>query len=460
MLHKAGWAIGIVFALAHIALGQTPEQPEKISPPAPSGLKLDGPTDAPPLMPDPVRRSSLFYVDADYLLWWVNHGPAPALLTTAPNNGINPNGLTGGILGQPGTQVLFDGHQLDYGSFSGLRGKIGVGLGDDGFWSLELGGFYLPKTSIDYVRSSSTAGTPLLSIPFTDASTGLQQSLDVSSQTLNHQPYLFGSIAIHSDLQVWGYELNLIAHSIRTEERSVDLWLGFRTLSMVENLSINQTVTPTQDGNISIQYPSVGLGQNNYFAVAANAPVFVVDHFRTRNDFYGAQVGTRFAWNFAGFTADLTAKVAVGATHQQASIDGASTATMVVANPAMPQITPQSLTTPGGTFALANNIGSYYQNQFTVVPEIGLNLKYAVTSRLTVLVGYSATYWSNVARPGDQIDPVLNSKLIPTGGLIATNTTGVPGAFIPGQEQGRPYFAFRDSAFWAQGLNFGMEFRY
>jgi hypothetical protein len=460
MLHKAGWAIGFVFLLAQAALGQTPEQPETISPPLASGLKLDGPSDAPLLPLEPARRSSLFYVDADYLLWWVNHGPAPTLLTTAPNNGINPNGLTGGILGQPGTQTLFDGHQLGYGSFSGFQGKVGVGLGDDGFWSLELGGFYLPKQSIDYVRSSNGNGVPLLTIPFTDASTGLNQSLDVSSQTINHQPDLNGSIAIHSDLQVWGYELNLIAHSIRTEDRSVDLWLGFRSLTMDENLSINQTVTPAQNGDITIQYPTVGLGQNNYFAAAANAPVFVVDHFRTRNDFYGGQAGTRFSWNFAGFTADLTAKVAVGATHQQASIDGSTTATMVVANPAMPQIAPQSLTTQGGTFALANNIGNYSQNQFSVVPEIGLNLKYAVTPRITLQVGYSATYWSNVARPGDQIDPVLNSKLIPTGGLIATNTNGVPGAFLPGQEQGRPYFVFHDSAFWAQGLNFGVEFRY
>ena len=460
MLHKAGWAIAIVFALAPIAVGQTPEQPDQIAPPQSPAAKLESPAGAPTLPFEPVRRSSLFYADADYLLWWVNHGPSPTLLNTAPNNGISPNtvtgivGLNGGIAGQIGTQTIFDDHQLGYGTFSGFRGKVGVGLGDDGFWSIELGAFYLPKQSINFVRSGNADGTPLLTIPFIDASTGLPQALDISSQTLNHTPYLTGSIAIHSDVQLWGYELNLVSHSIRTADRSVDMWIGFRSLTMDENLDINQTVTPAQTGNITIQYPSVGLGQNNYFAVAANAPVFIQDHFQTRNEFYGAQVGARFAWDLFGFTADLTMKVAVGATHQEAVINGSTTASMVAANPAMPQIAPQSLTTPGGTFALANNIGSYNQNQFTVVPEIGLNIKYAITSQLSVQVGYSGTYWSNVARPGAQIDPVLNSKLIPTGGLIA------PGNFVPGQEHGRPYFVFHDTAFWAQGVNFGLEFRY
>jgi hypothetical protein len=71
-----------------------------------------------------------------------------------------------------------------------------------------------------------------------------------------------------------------------------------------------------------------------------------------------------------------------------------------------------------------------------------------------------------VARPGAQIDPVLNSKLVPTGAFAQSQTTAagrqspVPGAFTPGLEQGRPYFNFRDTAFWAHGMNFGIEIRY
>jgi hypothetical protein len=50
-----------------------------------------------------------------------------------------------------------------------------------------------------------------------------------------------------------------------------------------------------------------------------------------------------------------------------------------------------------------------------------------------------------VARPGDQIDVALNPLQL------------TPGPFI-GPE--RPAFEFRDSDFWAQGLNFGLEYTF
>jgi hypothetical protein len=79
-------------------------------------------------------------------------------------------------------------------------------------------------------------------------------------------------------------------------------------------------------------------------------------------------------------------------------------------------------------------------------------------------IGYSGTYWSNVARPGSQIDTTINSKLVPTGAVIINQNQNPPapspGAFSPTEEQGRPYFVFRDSAFWAHGINVGVLFRY
>jgi len=454
MPYKSGLALGLVLLFSQLTLAQTPDQPEKIPLP-----KSDGSVADPAIMQsiETYRRGSLFYADADYLLYWVKHGPSPVLLTTAPNNGrnIDPrNGntvLTGGILGEPGTVTLFTGRDIDYQTFSGVRGAFGFNLGDDAFWSLEIGGFMLPKNSIDYSNFGGANGTPLLTVPFLDAATGLNNSLDISSQDVNGVPYLRGGIRIQSDIFVWGYEANVVAHSIRTGDRSVDLIAGFRCLDLTENLRIDQTVTPTADGNITIQNPNAGFGKDNYFNVLANKSVFINDQFGTRNQFYGGQVGGRFNWAMGALSADLNMKVALGVTHMQASIDGTSIAEATNKGGV-------NVTTPGGVFALKSNIGNYAQNQFTVVPEIGLNLKYALTPQLAIRLGYSAMYWSNVARPGAQIDPVLNSKLVPTGGLqgFAGNTT----AFQFGQEQGRPFFAFRDTAFWAHGINVGMEFRY
>lgn len=461
MRRKASWTVAAVLLFAPIAAGQwqPPEPSEKIPLPLLPPVNLDRPASdgAPLLSLEAPRSGSVFYAEAEFLYWWVNHAPAPVLVTTAPNNGLNQNGLTGGELGQPGTQVLLSGNDLRYGDFLGMRFTAGFNLGADGFWSIEGGGFFLPSRSINRNFGGYYDGTPLLTLPFTDAASGLQQALSVSAQDINGNPLLTGSIAVHSDLVAWGSEFDVIAHSIRTPERSVDLLFGFRTLSLDENLSINQTVVPLQDGAVTLQYPQAGLGAGNYYFALTGYPVYVTDSFSTRNQFFGPQTGMRFRWELGAWTAEVSGKVAIGVTHEEANIAGSSVATLALnPNTGAPSA---NLVTPGGMFALQNNIGSYSQNQFTVVPEIGLNITYAVTSWLHLHVGYSALYWSNVARPGAQIDTTLNSKLIPTGALLPTNTLPV-GAFVPGAEQGRPYFEFHDTAFWAQGVSFGIELRY
>jgi hypothetical protein len=51
--------------------------------------------------------------------------------------------------------------------------------------------------------------------------------------------------------------------------------------------------------------------------------------------------------------------------------------------------------------------------------------------------------------------------LIPTGGEVLNQNKIPPtAAFSPTEEQGRPYFVFRDTAFWAHGINVGVLFRY
>jgi hypothetical protein len=482
MLRQVGWTVAVVLLLAQVATGQAPQPsqpPEKLplplrpptplespqpsspapsaqqhSSPAPSSL---GPSSSEPISFAEPPPPSTVYVDADYLRWWVLHGPAPTLLTTAPNNGLNATGLTGGILGKPGTIILFDGSSLNYGAFNAVRLAAGVNVGSEGFWSLEASGFYLPQRSINFNIAGGSNGTPLLTVPFLDAATGQQASLDISSQDAVFNPFLTGGIAIHSDIQVWGFEANAIAHSIRTGERSVDVFAGIRTLGLNENLSINQIITPVQTGNITLQFPTTGQGAADYFSVVGGSPVQVFDSFSTRNQFFGTQFGSRFRWDFGRLSADLTAKVAVGITHQEAIITGFSSAGAAI-NPNTGAVM-SNLLTPGGVFALKNNIGSFSQNPFSIAPEIGLNLTWPITTWLRLRVGYSALYWSNVARPGAQIDPVLNSKLIPTGALLPTNTLPI-GAFIPGAEQGRPYFTFHDSAFWAQGVHVGFDIRY
>src|SRR5262249_40022373 len=104
---------------------------------------------------------------------------------------------------------------------------------------------------------------------------------------------------------------------------------------------------------------------------------------------------------------------------------------------------------PGGLLALPSNSGRYHVGEFSAIPQIGLQLAYQFNPQVRAFVGYNFLYWSNVARPGDQVDPGVNPSQVPAlrDGLHATGPA-------------RPASAVHETDFWAQGLSVGAEFRY
>ena len=187
-----------------------------------------------------------------------------------------------------------------------------------------------------------------------------------------------------------------------------------------------------------------GLGIIEDIQILPTSPVFTGDHIRvldqfdTRNEFYGGQLGLRAEVWRNRFFANITGKVALGDTHQTVDINGSTT----IIPPSGPAIVKQ-----GGLLALPSNIGSYSRDEFSVVPEVDFNIGYQVTNNLRVFVGYTFLYWSDVVRPGDVIDLNVNSTRLPT-------------SLIPPSGPSRPSFTFRDSDYWAQGINFGVQVRY
>ena len=60
------------------------------------------------------------------------------------------------------------------------------------------------------------------------------------------------------------------------------------------------------------------------------------------------------------------------------------------------------------------------------------------------MVGYSFIYWSNVSRPGDQIDLNVSPSQFPPYDETAT----------------MPAFVQHTTDFWAQGINVGLDYRF
>ena len=128
----------------------------------------------------------------------------------------------------------------------------------------------------------------------------------------------------------------------------------------------------------------------------------------------------------------------IGNTHTEVAIDGSTAITTSLGRNVY----------SGGILALASNSGVHDSNQFSVMPEIGCTLSYDLTCRLTASIGYTLLYWSDVARPGDQIDENVDSAQFPSG----ANPT--PTAAL------HPAFVLHTSDFWAQGINLGLQYRF
>ena len=144
-------------------------------------------------------------------------------------------------------------------------------------------------------------------------------------------------------------------------------------------------------------------------------------------------------WTWGRWSLDMTTKLALGTSQEKAILSGQTTV--------YPASGPGT-SAPGGILVTSANSGEYYQSPFAVVPELDLNLAYAVTPNISVRLGYSFIYWSNVLRPGDQVNRLVSPNLIPSD-----NSYGQAGA-------NQPQYQFASSSYWAQGLNVGLDFHF
>jgi hypothetical protein len=364
-----------------------------------------------------------FYVTAEYLLWWIKGSQAPPLVTQGTAAQIFPGSPGPGTLGLPGTTVLFGGRSLEDNPFSGGRFFVGYWLNDEHDLGVEAGVFFLGPHGRHF--SAESFGEPILARPITDVSSG---SPFETVQLVAGPGVLAGRVDVKSDTKLWGYELNLRRTVLCCCRGSVDLIAGYRGLGLDDRLDINESLVtlmavPTATGG----------------TIPAGTTFDVNDQFKTENRFYGGQLGLSGEWRFGNWTLGAKGKVALGPTQQIVTINGFTTTTTPLGSP---------FTAPGGLLALPTNIGRAQRDVFTWVPEVGFNVGYQFTERLRGYVGYDVLYWSSVARASEQVNRTVNTNLVPSS---PTAGLGGPAA---------PLLNFTSREFWAQGVSFGLEFRY
>lgn len=369
--------------------------------------------------------SGFFWVRADYLLWWTKGSPLPPLVTSSPNT--TPIAQSG-VLGQPGTTILYGDNDVNDEDRSGYRLYAGYWFDCCMCSGIEADYFQL-DTKTDSFDAFCPPGATL-NRPFFNVQTGLQDS-----ELVCYPGVVDGSVHVNTDSDFQGAGIRFLRNICHTEwclpagdccDKMVRggyrlNWLaGYRYLRLDEGIIINEMLTSTNTAGV----------------IPVGTMFDVTDNFQTDSEFHGGDLGLMAQWRRGRWTLDVLGKAAIGNVHNTVTISG-STTTAVPNGP--------TTTNPGGLLAQGTNIGTYESDDFSVVPEGSVNIGYNITPRLRALVGYTFIYWTNVVRPGDQIDLGLNPSQFPPGTL-----TGAA----------RPAFTMNDSDFWAQGLNVGAEYRF
>ena len=162
------------------------------------------------------------------------------------------------------------------------------------------------------------------------------------------------------------------------------------------------------------------------------------DAFSTKNQFFGGTLGIRESYSSGRLSVDLTARVALGMSHEIQNIAGGFWSVNFSA--------PYASGTEG-IFAQPANEGRTSSDKFAVVPEAQIKIGYALTPRLRVTLGYDFLYYSNVMRPGDQMN-----RNVPKGQTFnqadpVVSTTS-------------PSRLSKTTDFFAHGVSVGMELRF
>jgi len=360
------------------------------------------------------------WVSVEYLNWYQNGMETPALVTTSP---VSTAQNLAGVL--PAATTLFGGNDdILNDRMNGTRVRFGWWFANNPDVGIE--GEYLGFGTRTESFDRQSNGSLILARPFYNAVTGLEDS-----ELVSFPGTVSGRVRTTATSKLDGAAVRfrrllccssdcgfspIACGPVPTQSR-IDATLGWRFFQLKESLGIQEDLTSLR--------------------TSAPGSFILNDNFRTRNQFNGAELGVHWMGRRGYWSLDMLMRMGLGNTRQEVIINGTTQATQ----------NGNTTTSNGGLLAQRTNSGTFERNQFGVVPELGTTLGYQVTQRMRLTAGYSFIYWSNVVRPGDQIDTTVNPNLLPPENPTQT-------AFL------NPRFTFQDSDYWVQGLSLGGEYRW
>ncbi len=386
---------------------------------------------ATPLAPCLFFPSGGVWVRGEYLLWATKGMDIPPLVTAGPT----------GILGDTGTRLLYGDETILDEMRSGFRIEVGTWLDCNRIYGLEGDFWTLGEENTGFRATSNAAGSPALFRPFNNVNPRLDNGefdppARADAEIVSEPDLLAGSVQVDAYSELMGAGIRFRRRMCcdtgcitcrdpygcpvgvpRTTR--LDFLVGYRYLRLREGLSVREDLT-------------------SLLSVPEEGNFDIVDSFDTTNTFNGVDLGVLWERSWGPWSLELLGKLALGNMEQIVKVRGQTRISNALTGNGQ---------YVGGLLAQRTNIGEYQRDVLAVAPELGITVGRQLTRHWRVTCGYTFLYLSRVARPGEQVDLDVNPDLLPP-------------EFSPYAGLERPEFAFRDTDFWAQGLNLGLECRF
>lgn len=359
-----------------------------------------------------IDSCSRWWVRSEYLLWRITGFQTPPLISRSPSGtGINDSG----VIGVPGTEVLFGGQTVNNDSLSGVRVSLGWYLDQERRKSIALSFFDLGSISENTSATGGILARPFFSVD--PASTG------PNSELVSYPGVLDGSISAAATTSMQGASAEVMQVLSQMGNRRIGVSAGYAYYYLKDDVSISDR-KETLDSSLGL---AVGTRLSEH------------DQFTSTNRYNGFTLGTNIMVCHRRWTFDAAMKMALGQTKSKASLGGHTTVSVPTADGV------DTTTTSGGLLVLGSNAGSYDLDQFAMVPQLGFDLGFFVTPRMSLHFGYDFIYWSRVARAGELINSSINLSQVAPGGLSGTAS---------------PQFQWRFDDLAIHALDFGLTYRF
>jgi hypothetical protein len=318
------------------------------------------------------------WTDFDFLLGRRRAIRFPPAATTSPQG---TPAAQAGVLGLPTTTVIYPTEPVGEDARPGGRISVGMWLDPCHCWAIEGRYFGLADEQTRFDVTSN--GNPILARPFFDVAGGAGPSSLLIAFPGVSSP---GNITVATDSQILGGDALVRQLMCRWGCGRLDLLYGFQFARIDESMVISSVLTDADPANI----------------IPDGTTLAITDNFATRNEYRAVTIGAAAQYDMGAWRLDVLGKFGLGNMQETVTISGLS----VTDTP--PPGSPNNVV-PQGLLAQNVNLGTFAREEFCVSPELNVKLVYHVNSCVDVALGYTFIYWSNVAQPGDQIDPDLRA---------------------------------------------------